>query len=87
MEIRKNASAGTFESNDIFIQVSPAQEINVELKSTVIEQFGDDIKAVILEAIKELNVTGVNLKAEDKGAIDYTIKARVKTALTRGSVL
>lgn len=85
MEIKNKAFAGTLESNDIYIQVEPAQGINIELRSTVQEQFGDDIRDVILSTLNELNVKNVFLKAEDKGAIDYTIIARVKAAIQRGT--
>ena len=85
MNIEKVAKAGTLESNDILIMVSPNSngEINIDLESIVIKQFGDQIKKTILEKLKELDIESVNVKAQDKGALDFTIKSRVETAIKR----
>ena len=86
MKINKVASAGTLESNDILIMVAPNEEdkIDILLDSIVIKQFGEEIKAVIMEKLMELGVTAVKLKAQDKGALNYTIRARVEAACKRG---
>lgn len=85
MEINKISRAGTVESNDIYIVIMPNDNsgIEIELESIVIKQFGDDIKRVILETLEELEVNNAIVKAQDKGALDYTIKARVETAVKR----
>lgn len=85
MEIVKAAKAGTFESNDIYIVITPNEGIKIELESPVMEQFGDRIKKVIEETLKINDVNNVYIKAQDKGALDFTIKARVETALKRAS--
>lgn len=85
MEIVKAAKAGTFESNDIYIVITPNEGIKIELESPVMEQFGDRMKKVIEETLKINNVNNVYIKAQDKGALDFTIKARVETALKRAS--
>jgi citrate lyase subunit gamma (acyl carrier protein) len=85
MEINKISKAGTVESNDIYIVMMPNPEggIDLDLESIVMKQFGDDIKRVILQTLSELGVENVIVKANDKGALDYTIKARVETAVKR----
>ena len=85
MKISKVAKAGTLESNDILIMVWPneAGKIELELESIVIQQFGDVIKQVILHKVKEMGIEGISIKAQDKGALDYTIAARVETAIGR----
>lgn len=85
LKIEKVAKAGTLESNDIFIMVSPNEEgkVEIELESIVMKQFGDDILRVIKEKLDELGVESVTLKAQDKGALDYTIGARVETVIQR----
>ncbi|HZJ99283.1 MAG TPA: citrate lyase acyl carrier protein [Tissierellaceae bacterium] len=86
VEIKKMATAGSVESNDILIMVSKGEgEVQIELESLVIQQYGENIKKVILETLKELNVEDVKLIAKDKGALDFTIRSRVKTAIKRGS--
>jgi len=85
MEIKKVAKAGTLESNDIYIMVMPNDEggIELELESIVIKQFGDEIRKTILDTLSDLGVEKAIVKAQDKGALDYTIKARVETAVKR----
>ncbi|HAG44656.1 MAG TPA: citrate lyase acyl carrier protein [Clostridium sp.] len=85
MEIKKVAKAGTLESNDIYIMVMPNDEggIELELESIVIKQFGDEIRKTILDTLNDLGVEKAIVKAQDKGALDYTIKARVETAVKR----
>ncbi|AFQ46076.1 citrate lyase acyl carrier protein [Desulfosporosinus meridiei] len=85
MKITKVAKAGTLESNDILIMVSPKDRgiIELDLESIVMQQFGEVIEQVILHKVQEMGVEGVSIKAQDRGALDYTIAARVETALNR----
>lgn len=85
MKIEKIAKAGTLESNDIVIMVSPNEDgkVEIELESIVMKQFGDEILRVIKEKLDKLGVESVTLKAQDKGALNYTIEARVETAIKR----
>lgn len=85
MKINKAAAAGTLESNDILVMVMPNESsgIEIELDSIVMKQFGSLIREVILDKIKELKVENIIIKAQDRGALDYTIKARVETAIKR----
>jgi citrate lyase subunit gamma (acyl carrier protein) len=85
MEINKAAKAGTLESNDILVMVAPNENsgINLELESIVMKQFGSQIKNVILDKINEMGIKNITITAQDKGALDYTIKARVETAIKR----
>ena len=85
MKITKIAKAGTLESNDILIMVLPndSGKVELELESIVMQQFGDVIKEVILHKVKEMGIESITIKAEDKGALDYTIGARLETAIKR----
>lgn len=85
MEVKNIAKAGTLESNDILIMVSPNEDnkVDIEIESIVMKQFGHEIKKVIEDKLKELSITSVKLKAQDKGALNYTIGARVETAIRR----
>lgn len=87
MEIVKVAKAGTLESNDIMVMVMPSEsnEIELELESIVLKHFGQQIRTVILQTVARLNVVAVKIKAQDKGALDYTIEARVEAALMRAA--
>lgn len=80
----QNAHAGTLESSDAFVRVMPnGMGIEIELESSVEEIYGDAIRAVILEVVQKMKIENVKLLVQDKGALDYVIKARVQTALLR----
>jgi len=85
MEINKAASAGTLESSDVLVSVKKNSGIKVDIQSDVMEQYGESIKEIIDKTLKELDVSNVQVKVNDKGALDYTIQARLKTALERAS--
>ncbi|MDD2446640.1 MAG: citrate lyase acyl carrier protein [Tissierellia bacterium] len=85
--INKMAKAGSVESNDILVMMSPGDGgIDLEIESIVYNQYGDDIKKTILDTLKEENITDVKVIINDKGALDFTIRARVKACIRRGSV-
>jgi len=85
-KIVKMAKAGSVESNDILIMISPGEgSIDIEVESVVYKQFGESIKETILDTLKSEGVTDAKVIAKDKGALDFTIKARVKACVRRGS--
>jgi len=78
------AEAGTIESSDCLITVYPANKVEIEITSIVYDQFGDTIKKVIIDTLLEKKVV-CKVVCKDKGAYDYTIKARLLTALRRSN--
>ena len=86
MEIRKPAVAGTVESSDCMVTVEPgAGQLELDLDSTVIRQYGRQIRKVIFETLDRLEVTDARVTVVDKGALDCTIKARVECAVYRSN--
>ncbi|RJG26788.1 citrate lyase acyl carrier protein [Paenibacillus thiaminolyticus] len=85
MEISKVGIAGTLESSDITISIEQngGKGIEIELFSTVENQFGNQIRKVIRETLESMGVADALVRANDKGALDCTIQARVKTAVGR----
>jgi len=83
----KSAQAGTLESGDILVQITPRDErgIEINLDSTVAYQFGDKIKSVIADTLDSLGVEDAIIDATDKGALDCTIRARVTAAVVRAT--
>lgn len=83
----QNSNAGTLESGDILIEISPSDTngLKINLQSTVALQFGRRIKQVIEETLTDLGITDAIVDATDKGALDCTIRARVTTAAVRAS--
>lgn len=55
MDLRKAATAGTMESNDIMVTLEPAEAggIQIDLTSNVMQQFGAQIRSVITETLTE----------------------------------
>ncbi len=83
MEILKSAAAGTLESSDCLVTVEPGRGVTVDLSSSVMNQYGRQIKATILETLERLAVKDARVTVVDKGALDCTIKARVECAVYR----
>ena len=84
MEIVKSASAGTMESSDVYVEIEPADTLQVQLESVVQEQFGEDIRRVVREVLDQCGVDKANVRVIDRGALDCVIRARVETAIVRG---
>lgn len=86
MKIERAAVAGTLESSDAQITVEPGTEgIELTIESSVIHQFGKQIRAVVLETLERLEVTNASVTVVDKGALDCTLKARVECAVYRAN--
>ncbi len=84
MEIKKPAVAGTMESSDCLVTVEPGEgKVEFSLESTVIHQFGNQIRKVTLETLDNLGISDVKISIVDKGALDCTIKARIEGAVFR----
>lgn len=87
MKIVKPASAGTLESSDIQIRVEPGDGAGIEinLTSSVMQQFGKKIEKVIRDTLEEIGVTEAYVEAVDKGALDCAVKARTAAAAFRAA--
>ncbi len=85
MEIKIAATAGTLESSDVQISVEPAPELSVDISSNVINQFGKQIKSVVLATLSRLGVRSGRVTVVDRGALDCTITARVECAVFRAA--
>lgn len=88
MKIQQVGIAGTLESSDITIHIegNEGNGIEIELKSTVLNQFGSQIRTVIHETLQELGISDALVRANDKGALDCTIRARIITAVNRATL-
>ena len=87
MELKRTAMAGTMESSDIMVTIEPKSEggIELELTSSVMQQFGRRIEEVIRETLQGLGVENAAVNAVDKGALDCTVRARVSAAALRAA--
>ena len=84
MKITKTASAGTMESSDIYVEVAPGDgAVAVQIDSVVKAQFGEAIEASIRETCAGMGVSDASIYANDRGALDCTVRARTEAALMR----
>ena len=86
MQILKPAVAGTLESSDLMVTLEPGTDgIELSLTSSVMNQYGRQIKQTVLETLERLEVKDAKVTIVDKGALDCTIKARVECAVFRAN--
>lgn len=83
MRIEKDAIAGTLESSDVMVRVSPHEELQVSVTSAVEAQYGAAIRDLVAETLQKLGVTSGQIIIDDKGALDCTLRARLTAAVAR----
>ncbi len=85
MELVQTGISGTLESSDVMVTIKKSDKpgISIKLASIVEKQFGKVIREVITETLQQLEIESAIVEAVDKGALDCTIRARVKTAAYR----
>jgi len=87
MKIARPAIAGTLESGDALIRLTPLAGDGVELQitSSVKKQFGAAIRATAASIIKACGLQGAQVQIDDKGALDCVLRARLETAIARAA--
>ena len=83
MKIVKKGQAGTMQSSDLMVTVEPADTLTIEIQSTVKKQFEHLIRARLEQVLGKLGVASGKISVSDRGALDYTIEARLEAALNR----
>lgn len=79
----KTILAGTYDSSDCMILLKENKTLQIEIDSVVIKQFGRQIKETILDVLNYRGYSNIYVKITDKGALEYTIRARLNEALDR----
>lgn len=87
MILNRPAVAGTLESSDVQITLRPNPEhgIHIELESDVKALFGQDIENTIRDVLAQLGVRDALVEVNDKGALDFVIRARLECAVCRAA--
>ena len=67
MDIQKTAMAGTLESSDAQVTVEPADTLSISIDSSVMNQYGRQIKATVERTLEELEVKNAKVTVVDKG--------------------
>lgn len=87
MELTRPAMAGTLESSDvqIVLRPNPGGGIRIDLKSDVMAMFGAAIEQTVRAVLAEFDVTDAWVDVNDKGALDFAIRARMQCAVCRAA--
>lgn len=85
MRLEKAGIAGTMESSDVMVTVkpNPEQGIVIEIDSSVVAQYGDEMRETVHETLKQFDVEDAVVELKDRGALNCVIRARMQTALCR----
>ena len=83
MQIERKGQAGTMQSSDLMVTVEPADQLSIEIESTVKKQFEHLIRARLEQTLARHGVTSGRINISDRGALDYAIEARLEAALQR----
>ena len=84
MDIIKRAFAGTMESSDVYVEIEPADGLQIHVESVVYAQFGEAIKTVVKDVLAEQGVENAKIRVVDRGALECVLRARIETAIVRG---
>ena len=84
MELIKSAVAGTMESSDAYVEIEPAEGLDIQLESVVAQQFGDAIRTVVQDVLTEQGIENAKIRVVDRGALECVLRARIETAIVRG---
>ena len=77
------ASAGTLESSDCLVTVSPSEKLGLEYKGANSTVFAERTLCLVESVAKEYGIKGATISIQDQGALEITIRARIETALER----
>lgn len=84
MKIVKQASAGTMESSDVYVEIEPGEEgLAIQIESVVGKQFGENIAATVREVLADYELADAKVRVFDRGALECVLRARVETAILR----
>lgn len=78
-------TAGNEKSDDVLVKVDLGynEGLDIELKSKIEKLFGKQIIKCAKDQLESLGVKNAKVEIIDFGALDFVIKARIKTAVDR----
>ena len=83
---KRNSKAGSLESSDLLVVIEEkeaGQELEIVMNSIVEKQYGDRIIEIAHEIAALKGMDNVLILIQDRGALDYAIRARIETAIER----
>ena len=87
MKLKREAAAGTSESSDLLVMVTPAMDgrLEVVVHTDAVKPFGRRIEHVVTDVLDELLVTEGIIVVRDRGAVDDVIRTRIEAAVRRSA--
>ncbi len=87
MQLKHPAVAGTLESSDVQVTIHPnnGMGLDIRIESIVKAQFGDAILETVEEVLASFGIAEALVRINDKGALDWVIRARMQAAICRGA--
>lgn len=78
-------SAGTENKADALVQLekNDSGKITFALESKVAKIYGKQIEKLVREVLAEANINSASVLVKEFGALDFIIKARLKTAIRK----
>lgn len=83
MEVKKAVSAGVFGKNDAKVSIEPADELSIDIQSSVMSLFGDSIRESVEQALENAGIDRAHVTVEDKGALPWVLNARLEAAIVQ----
>jgi citrate lyase subunit gamma (acyl carrier protein) len=77
----KQFITGSLESSDCMVTLYETTTPVIEVDTIVHEAFHDHIVTLINDTLKAKNMEHLSVRIQDKGALDYAIKARLLSAI------
>lgn len=74
---------GSLESSDCMVTLFESDPPLIEIDTIVHDAFHDHIKHLVETVLKEHDMAHMSVRLQDKGALDYAIRARLETAIER----
>jgi len=77
--------AGREKGDDVLVNVNlnTSDGVNVDIESKVKQLFEKQIEKSVKDVLNEMNIKNAHVTLKDQGALDFVIRARVKTAIRR----
>ena len=75
---------GSENASDALVSVDLSSDnITIDIQSKLKKMFGGLMEKAVNDALKEMNIKNAYVIVKDFGALDFVIRARTKTAVTR----
>ena len=86
MKIVQPASAGKYEKDDAFVEIQPAEGIEIEITCSAPTLVRKNIENEVLEVLEEMGVKGAKVIVKERGALPWVLKSRLEAAILRAGV-